>query len=249
MKTLTLWLVLLAALPCAAGNKKTADDLNVTGGDPNAKAVVIVQFASDTSDQDTQDVAKKGGVLKVKLGSVAAFSLPVSSILDVAALPNVVYVSPDRPVHGQLNYTTAAVNAGIAWKYGWSGAGIGIAVVDSGISPSVDMLRGQKGSSGVVYSEAFGGLAGAMDSYGHGTHVAGIAAGDGSASHGLMSGIAPGANLINLRVLDENGVGTDAAVIAAISRGIDLQKKFNIRVLNLSLGRPVQESYRLDPLC
>ena len=90
MKTLTLWLVLLAALPCAAGNKKTADDLNVTGGDPNAKAVVIVQFASDTSDQDTQDVAKKGGVLKVKLGSVAAFSLPVSSILDVADRKSVV---------------------------------------------------------------------------------------------------------------------------------------------------------------
>src|ERR1017187_7777748 len=232
MKTLTFCLVLLAALPCAAGNKKISRDLNVTSGDPNAQTTVMVQFGSDMSDQDSADVAKKGGSLKVKLGSVAAFSLPVSSILDVATLPNVTYVSPDRPVHGQLNYTTAAVNAGIAWKYGWSGAGI--AIVDSGISPSADLLGGKKGSSSVVYSEAFGGLAGTVDLYGHGTHVAGIAAGDGSASHGSLSGIAPGANLINLRVLDADGAGSDSAVIAAIARAIDLQKKYNIRVLNLS---------------
>ena len=96
MKTATFWLVLLAALPCAAGNKKTSDDLNVTNGDPNAQAVVVVQFASDMSDQDSADVAKKGGKLKVKLGSVAAFSLPVSSILDVAALPNVVYTDAHK---------------------------------------------------------------------------------------------------------------------------------------------------------
>src|ERR1035441_397894 len=123
MKTATFCLVFLAALPCAAGNKKISADLSVTNGDPNAQTTVMVQFDSDMSDQDSADVAKKGGKLKVKLGSVAAFSVPVSSILDVAALPNVAYVSPDRAVHGQLNYTTAAVNAGIAWKYGGTGDG------------------------------------------------------------------------------------------------------------------------------
>ena len=56
-------------------------------------------------------------------------------------------------------------------------------------------------------------------------------------------------NLINLRVLDQNGAGTDSQVIAAIQTAIQLKSKYNIRVINLSLGRPVYESYTLDPLC
>ena len=62
-------------------------------------------------------------------------------------------------------------------------------------------------------------------------------------------GIADNANLINLRVLDQNGAGRDSAVIAAIQKAISLKSKYNIRVINLSLGRPVYESYKLDPLC
>ena len=55
--------------------------------------------------------------------------------------------------------------------------------------------------------------------------------------------------LINLRVLDQNGAGTDSQVIAAIDMAIQLKSKYNIRVINLSLGRPVYESYTVDPLC
>jgi len=61
--------------------------------------------------------------------------------------------------------------------------------------------------------------------------------------------VAPGVNFINLRVLDANGAGTDSAVIAAINRAIQLKPLLNIRVINLSLGRPVMESYKQDPLC
>jgi serine protease AprX len=61
--------------------------------------------------------------------------------------------------------------------------------------------------------------------------------------------VAPSSNLINLRVLDENGNGTDSAVIAAIQTAIQLKSKYNICVINLSLGRPVFESHQLDPLC
>src|SRR5207247_1545238 len=62
-------------------------------------------------------------------------------------------------------------------------------------------------------------------------------------------GIAPNANLINLRVLDQNGQGTDSGVISAIQVAISLQGKYHIRVMNLSLGRQVFESYTQDPLC
>lgn len=245
MKTSFAWL-LLAALPCAAASKKIAGDLNVN---QSGETTVIVQFAAPVSSEDVLSVEKKGGKLWSKVAEVAAFSLPAASIQGVAELPNVVYLSPDRKVSRQLNYTTAAVNAGIAWKYGWTGNGVAIAIVDSGISSSGDLLGAKKGASRVVYAEAFGGLSGTLDSYGHGTHVAGIAAGDVSASRGRMSGVAPGADLINLRVLDGNGAGTDSAVISAMARVIELRNKYNIRVVNLSLGRPVFETYRLDPLC
>src|SRR3989442_15305044 len=71
----------------------------------------------------------------------------------------------------------------------------------------------------------------------------------GSAFSRTLKGVAPNVNLINLRVLDRNGIGQEADVISAIQRAIDLKNTYNIRVINLSLGRPVFESYALDPLC
>src|SRR5262249_32966873 len=81
-----------------------------------------------------------------------------------------------------------------------------------------------------------------------------LVAGNGSNSTGLkfdytVRGIAPGVSLINLRVLDKNGSAADSTVIAAIQRAIQLKTRYNIRVINLSLGRPVSESYTIDPLC
>ncbi len=109
-------------------------------------------------------------------------------------------------------------------------------------------------ANNVVYSQDFTGLGSTVDQYGHGTHVAGIIAGNGAASSAAndfytFKGIAGNASLINLRVLDQNGAGTDSEVIAAIQTAIQLQSTYNIRVINLSVGRPVYESYTQDPLC
>ena len=138
------------------------------------------------------------------------------------------------------------------------GKGIGIALIDSGVNVNADLL-GERGNvrafSRVVYSESFvpGELARVDDQYGHGTHIAGIIAGDASNSFGpnythTIKGVAPGADIINLRVLDKNGATTDALVIQAIERAIELKNIYNIRIINLSLGRPVFESFRQDPL-
>ena len=84
--------------------------------------------------------------------------------------------------------------------------------------------------------------------------MAGIVGGDGTASTGhayyyTFRGIAPKANLVNLRALDSSGQGTDSSVISAIDRAITLKNAYGIRVINLSLGRMIQESYTEDPLC
>jgi len=134
-----------------------------------------------------------------------------------------------------------------------------VAVIDSGVTAVGDLYwwipSNQTYGSRVVYSQNFvPGTADTSDQYGHGTHVAGIIASEGWFSTGsnfthTFKGIAPNANIINLRVLDQNGAGTDSSVIAAIQTAISLKSTYNIRVINLSLGRQVYESYTLDPLC
>src|SRR5438445_2765886 len=152
------------------------------------------------------------------------------------------------------------VNAPVAWqRWGLDGTGIGVAVIDSGVTAVGDLYwwipSNQTYGSRVVYSQNFvPGTTDTSDQYGHGTHVAGIIAGAGWFSTGsnfthTFKGIAPNANIINLRVLDQNGAGTDSSAIAAIQTAISLKSTYNIRVINLSFGRQVFESYTLDPLC
>src|SRR5437016_7200830 len=101
------------------------------------------------------------------------------------------------------------------FSLGYYGRGVGIAVVDSGIRANhPDLQNTSTGLSRVVYSESFVPGLDANDQYGHGTHVAGLLAGNGQASAGWVRGIAQKASLISLRVLDANGAGTDSAVIA-----------------------------------
>ncbi len=87
------------------------------------------------------------------------------------------------------------------------------------------------------------------DTNGHGTHVASLAAGSSGFAGGAYGGIAPGANLLSLRVLDDNGSGSSSNIIAALDWCITNKNTYNIRVINMSLGAPAVDSYQLDPLC
>ena len=223
-------------------------------GNPNAVVDVIVQFQTPVTATHHQKVIDRGGRLRKALEVVQGglYSMPAGMLRDLAQDPEVYRISPNHNVQESADVAEAAVNANIALSYGWNGAGIGIAVIDSGISNHPD-LKNASGALRVIYSQDFVG-GGTDDHYGHGQHVAGIIAGNGarsSASTAFLTfrGLAPSANLINLRVLDQNGRGTDSTVIAAIQQAIKLKDRYNIRVINLSLGRPVFESYTLDPLC
>ena len=227
-----------------------------------------------------------GGVVTLLLGTINAVVaiVPHQNLNAIAADPNVKYISLDRAVGARqqeeitaANYSSEPINAPAVWQKGYVGTNIGVAVIDSGITPVPDLagnsvslsldqpivaqLRASTsevapGRTGrIVYSQNFvSGQSDALDHYGHGTHVAGLIAGNGDESTGsqyfrTFHGAAPNGNIVNLRVLDEHGAGTDSAVIAAIGRAIELKNTFNIRVINLSLGRPIYESYTLDPLC
>ena len=127
-----------------------------------------------------------------------------------------------------------------------SGKGIGIAVIDSGIASHAAL------SGRVVASVNFAtGETNASDGFGHGTHIAGIIA--GSSPYGPTSlfrmGVAPGSHLVNVRVLNRQGVGYTSDVIAGIQWAKANRTRYAIRVLNLSLGHPITEPCFFDPLC
>jgi serine protease AprX len=247
--------VVFVPLLCFARSSNIAPDLaNV---DPHSVVNVIVQFVSPPSARETHAITQAGGIpQQADLGLIQAalYSIPAQAIAALANNPNVAYISPDRAVNPTLDYANAAIGAQTAFSYGWTGTGVGVAIIDSGILTENDLLN-QGGGTRIVYRQSFvPKVSSTIDQYGHGTHVAGIVSGNGAASTGVpysktFRGVAPTANLINLRVLDGNGAGTDSAVIAAINAAIQLKSKYNIRVINLSLGRPVYESYSLDPLC
>ncbi len=222
--------------------------LHVSG---EAPIRVIVQFKQTPAQRHMQLMRAHGGKLVRDLRVIKghAFSVPATALISLADDPDVAYVSPDRSVQS-AGYTTQfeAVNADIAQSYGYNGSGVTVAVIDSGIGSHTDL------SGRVVYAQDFTGQ-GTDDQYGHGTHVAGIIGGNGYWSGAgcdncsvTYMGIAPNVKFVSLKVLDGNGVGTDSNVIAAIQRAISLKSTYNIRIINLSLGRGIYESYTTDPL-
>src|SRR5690349_1791192 len=248
-----LWGGLLAGA-LSAKHQKVSPDLNDQLSLTNGSVDVIVQFQNDPSDAEIAAVTGNGAKLKehFKRFHSASFTVPAAAIDAVAGDPNVTYISPDRTVAAQFDYTEQAMNAPFAWQMGLDGTGVGIALLDSGVAKVADLEHADSHKSRIVYSEIFNGRKG--DEYGHGTHVAGILAGNGKDSTGrefttTFRGVAPNANIIDLEVLDQNGMTTDSLVLKAINRAIDLKSQYNIRVLNLSLGRPVFESSQIDPLC
>ncbi len=249
-----LWSCSLLAL--AADDRKLSQDLRDKSGDMPVN--VIVQYAVQPAQRHKDRIVALGGQVNLELHVVkgVAVSLPARQLRALSSDPDVSYVSSDRVVTPSLNYVTAAVNASYAWQSGYNGSGIAVAVIDSGINTSGYDFNTTPTSrtSRVVYSQNFTTDKNANDGYGHGTHVASIIAGNGAASicstcFITFKGMAPAANLINLKVLNGNGLGQDSWVISAIQSAINLKSKYNIRVINLSLGRPVYESYTQDPLC
>src|SRR5437773_6304181 len=243
---------LLAFAGLAFGGPKLAPDLPKNS---NSMVDVIVQFHNPPTKAQLKQLGAYGKMKKIFNGINAAhLSLPMSTVQALESDPSIVYISPDRPTAGSLDMVAATVNATMAWQYGWDGTGVGVAVIDSGVTPKNDLMASDGVNSRVVYSESFIGVSDTTDGYGHGTHVAGVVGGNGKDSSGvgftrMFRGMAPNVNLINLRVLDQNGAGTESGVIAAIDRAIQLKNPYNIRVLNLSLAHPIYESYKLDPLC
>jgi serine protease AprX len=147
------------------------------------------------------------------------------------------------------------LNAPALWNAGDTGTGVGVAVIDTGIDGGLPDFQSASGGSRVVETAITNPAAQtAGDSFGHGTHVAGIIAGDGGQRdpsdplYGQYLGVAPSANLISIKASDETGTATVLNVIYGLQFAVDHRSDYNIRVVNLSLDSATPESYQTDPL-
>ena len=176
--------------------------------------------------------------------------IPNAALQHVADDSAVARVSLDRKVVGTMERTGATIGAAaLRQELGYDGAGVGVAIIDSGITAWHDDLGGAGGGAARrPLRRSRQRPSSAYDDYGHGTHVAGIVAGNGFDSAGARTGIAPGAHLVVLKVLDASGSGRISDVIAALDYVVAHKDALNIRVVNLSVATGVYESYNTDPL-
>ncbi|HEX8557433.1 MAG TPA: S8 family serine peptidase [Pyrinomonadaceae bacterium] len=224
---------------------------------PLAGKVNVVIRAAGSWNKTIEDAVKSGGGAVTKTYAnfpLRAATLPASAVEALAARTDVGHVALDREVKqlGHVSLTTGADAARALANYSpaYDGAGVGVAVLDSGLDPNHTAFTLESGNaSRVVKGLDFTGEGTTADPYGHGTHVASIAAGNGQVSNGAYRGVAPGAKLVNLRVLNSQGKGTVSALLAALDWIKSNKDAYNIRVVNMSLGTAAVDSYAVDPLC
>ncbi len=126
-----------------------------------------------------------------------------------------------------------------------NGSGVTVAVIDSGVNYHEDFTT-TNWNWRILESMNFT-SGNSDDEYGHGTHVAGIIAGNGTKSNGIYKGVAPGVNLISLKVANKDGMTYESDVVDAI-QWVYTTRRYNIRIVNLSLNSTVAQSYHTSPL-
>lgn len=181
----------------------------------------------------------------IRLTNTLAITTKASNLEEIRKLPQVAAVYPDNPVTALLEHSVAKVGAHTVWTLrdnedkSITGAGITVAILDTGIDYRHPDLGGCLGA-GCKIVGGFNFVEGEdstdpMDYEGHGTHVAGIVA-----ANGTLRGVAPDAKLYAFKVLDNNGNGMDSAIIAGLERAVDPDgdplTDDQVDVINMSLG-------------
>ena len=239
---------------------------------------VIVRHVEGAGHEVRQVIGDLGGKVVHRLGIISSFEaeVPSNEVASLRRAPSVGSVTlnssirmlsrdddrgydPEQDISSMFSITEKITGASEFWRNGYTGDGVGVAMVDSGISPVPGLLTRGKVVNGPDLSfESQSRHLRHLDTFGHGTHMAGIIAGrDFSSGRWFrggapvpFQGMAPDAHVINVKVADANGATDVSQVIAAIDWVVQHRNDhdLNIRVLNLSFGTDGVQDYRLDPL-
>jgi serine protease AprX len=224
---------------------------------------VIVQERAGAGSAPEEAVRRLGGQVTRALPIVGGFAatVPAAVVGGLARLPGVRAVTPD----GKLRVQGAAsagtirsvypkvVRADAAWQRGITGRGVTVAVLDTGVASVPDLagrlvqvrddLTGE-----VTPCKNLSGELDCNDRYGHGTFIAGLVAGSGASSGGKWKGVAPEASILSVKAAGADGAADVSNILAAIQWVVSFKDRYNIRVLNLSLGTDSKQDWKADPL-
>ncbi len=268
--TVAALLLLLTVMPAA----QAAPATDPAVAEPSPAGEYVLQAADMDAAQAA--VVEAGGEVLAALPTVAVVTagLPAGAADDLRADPAVVAVAPNAPLQllgwdgkesrkdrtGEMSKIRGTVTKAVeVWRSGFDGSGIDVALIDSGVVP-VNGLRapGRLLNGPDLSFESQSDALRHLDTFGHGTHMAGIIAGRDDAvtsvtqprSERHFMGVAPGARIVSLKVADANGATDVSQVIAAIDWVVQHRNAdgLNIRVLNLSFGTDSAQDYRIDPL-
>jgi serine protease AprX len=237
-------------------SKVDASLLKVARHTPGQQVGVIVREATAASPEAEAVVTKLGGRVTRELPIISSFSARILAgrVMDLARSDAISTVWPDGKV--RMATDTSQINASSGNNTVWkqtirllqaqsvaTGAGVTVAVLDTGVAQSPDLDYRVRARIDLT-SEQDG-----WDHFGHGTHMSGIVAGNGSLSYSdKWSGVAPDARLVSVKVAGADGSTDVSVVIAGLQWVVSHRGQYNIRVLNLSFGTDSTQSYLVDPL-
>jgi serine protease AprX len=209
-------------------------------------------------------VKSVGGRITHELPIIGGFSarVPADDVPLLSRLPGVRGVVPDLPTHVQSAHGTYNNLPSVYKKVtggnslanaGANGQGVTIALIDTGVTWLPDIAGAEQTITdplNLLQHDCINLTSepSCNDSYGHGTFMAGIIAGNGFASNGKYVGMAPQARIISLKISGADGSSDVSTIIAAVQWVVQNKTVYNIRALNLSLGTDSTQSYRIDPL-
>ena len=236
--------------PAAAqqGGPKLDRVLQNAHGGKHQRVIVRFRTGADASVERTVLSTKENRILS-RHASIGAFTAELRGdrLAALANDPDVESIGVDADVSAFASSYDTSISSNVlrntlGENEASKGAGIGVAVIDSGIAPLAAFNGRLTASYDVRSGIAIPTLAG--DEYGHGTHVAGLI----GANDSNYMGVAPSVTFVSLKVLDKNGKGTTSSVIAALEFAVANRQRFNIQVVNLSLGHPILSPAAADPL-
>ncbi len=258
---LAFWLLVPATGAADDGRQRRGKVDRILAEDTSAGTRrVIIRTRRGAKSVVRAKLQNNGGAVYGDHSSIDALAVKVGAA-DIAALaadPDVESISTDAlvrasqlptqvPAEGDpLRVSLSELKKALGIGDVLTGSNITVAVIDSGLAPGADFDGRIVGFYDFTNGKA--GRAGpAFDDYGHGTHVAGLIGSAGKSAR-KYAGMATSVRFLPLKALDANGGGYTSDVIRAIEFAIANKDRFNIRVINLSLGHPVYESAATDPL-
>ena len=208
-------------------------------------------------------VRRLGGRVTRELPLVHGFAatLPASAVRQLARTPGVAGVSADRAVQVQSSAWDSdeaplgprVLQAPKAWSAGITGRGVTVALLDTGVAPVPDLTERivpvqdeRSGSTTSCYD--LSGEGNCDDTFGHGTFMAGLIAGNGASAGGAPTGTAPEARVLSVKVAGADGAADVSTVLAGLQWIVSFRDTYDIRVVNLSLGTDSPQSWEDDPL-